>query len=100
MPLARSALMTGGHNKVAGNGGLAAARRLKPNPGSDPQGTGRGERRAIFSHGVPPRHAKLVDTTIGLAFDANDAVELGGVQIDRGWGSSRCRCRQWRVALG
>jgi hypothetical protein len=36
----------------------------------------------------------LVDAAIVLPLDANDAIELGGIQNDRGWSSRPHRCGQ------
>ena len=36
-----------------------------------------------FGDRVAPRHAELIDTAVGLAFDADDLVKLRGVEVDR-----------------
>jgi hypothetical protein len=44
---------------------------------------GRRELHSVLGDGIAAGHRELVDAAIGLAFDADDLIELGGVEIDR-----------------
>ena len=105
MPPARSALMTGltslgDHHKVASDRSVAVSRRLEAYAGRNAEGAGRRNRHAVHRHRIAARDSELIDAAIGLAFDADDLVELRGIEINRWWGS---RCRRWgkrRLAFG
>src|SRR5450631_3258612 len=71
-------------NKIASNGSLACTGRLEVDRGGY---THRSDRRNLYSafhDRVAARHAKLVNAAIRLALDANELVELRGVEINRG----------------
>ena len=78
--------LVAGQHEVAGDGGLAAAGRLEVDRGRDAHRAGRRDLHPVLGDRVAARHAELIDAAIGLPFDADDLVELGGVEIDRGRG--------------
>ena len=55
---------------------------------------------AAFGDRVAPRHGELIDATIGLPLEADDLIELRGVEIDR-WHRRWCRRRriEWSLAF-
>src|SRR3984957_13534133 len=88
------------HHKVAGDRSVAVPRRLKAYAGRNAEGARGRNRHAVHRHWIAARDAELIDAAIGLAFDADNLVELRGIKINRRWGS---RCRwwgEWRLAFG
>jgi hypothetical protein len=86
-------------HEVAGDGGLAAAGRLEADGRCHTGGSGGRELHSVLGDRIAARHRELIDAAIGLPLDADDLIELGGVEIDRrrrGRGRRRC---QRRLAL-
>src|SRR6266436_5231612 len=70
------------YQEIAGYRGFAVTGRLKVD------GVGAAERavhlHSAFHGGIAARHAELIDAADGVALDADDLVELRGIEID-GW---------------
>src|SRR5439155_13903664 len=79
--------LTAGKNKIPGDRRLAAAGRLKVDCCRDTHRPHGGNLHSALGDWVAAWDAKLINATVGLAFDTNDLVELRGVEIDRGWSS-------------
>ena len=104
MSLARNALydridLIGRQHEVSGDGGFAATGRLETDPSRQSQGAGRSQRRSGHLDRVAPRHTKLIDAAIGLAFDADDLIEARSIEIDGGRRSCRHRRAQGGLAF-
>jgi len=61
---------------------MTAAGRLETDRSRHAQRADWRQHHAAFGDRVAPRHGELIDAAIGLAFDANDLVELRSVEID------------------
>src|SRR6266446_2959996 len=89
MPFARNALITGltssPQNKISRDSGLAATGRLETDGIRDTHRSDRTYLHSILRHRIAARHCKLIDAAVRLPFDANDLIELRGVEIDRRW---------------
>ena len=64
-----------------------------------PSGPGGVELHAAFGDRIPARHCQLVDAAVGLSLDADDLVDLRGVEIDRRRRRGRSRRLHRRLAL-
>ena len=75
------------------------AGRLEADGRGHAGGARRSELHSVLGDGIAAGHRELVDAAIGLAFDADDLIELGGVEVDRRRAGRRGRRGQWRLAL-
>ena len=94
---ARSALITGlTSSPVSTKSPVMAALPppvgWKPMAVATPSRAGGRELHSVLGDRIAARHRELVDAAIGLSLDADDLIELGGVEIDRG--------RRRRLAAG
>ena len=95
-----------GEHEVAGDGGLAAAGGLEADCGGHAQRAGRHQLHSALGDRIAARHAELIDAAVGLPLHADDLIELGGVEIDRGlrgwrrWGRQRSLARRQAGADG
>src|SRR5580704_11307613 len=88
------------HHKVAGDRSVAVPRRLKAYSGRNAERAGRRNSHAVHRHRIAAGDAELIDATVGLAFDADNLIELRSIKVNRRWGSRGRRWGEWRLAFG
>ena len=91
-------------HEVSGDGGPSAAGRLEIDRGGDAHWAGGSNLHSIFCDWVATRHAELVNSATNLSFDADDLIELRGIEIDgrlaRRWRWSSERRLTFRLEAG
>src|SRR5882757_9803304 len=76
--------LVAGENEIPGDSCLAATGGLKTDGYRHAHRPDRADLHAIFRDWVTARHGELIDTAVRLSFDADDLIQLRGVEID-GW---------------
>ena len=81
--------LVAGQHEIAGDGRFAAAGRLETDRGiATPIGPAGRQLHAVFGDRIPARHGQLIDAAVGLSLDADDLVDLRGVEFDGGGGEA------------
>src|SRR5262249_46471066 len=83
-------------HEVAGDSGLAAAGGLEVDGGGEPQWPDGSKLRSALIDGAPAGRPDLIHAAHGLPLGADDLIELGGVEVDRGR-AGRSRRRGERI---
>src|SRR4051812_30910089 len=89
--------LVAGENEISGDSCLAATGGLKADGyrhAHRPDGT---ELHTVFRHWIAARHGELIDAAVCLSFDADDLIELCGVEI-AGRRRGCCGCREGSLA--